>query len=214
MLVRLGLAFALSAATTTMTNIGGCAFADVPGERAHCGCHGFRRVTPERMNSHLHELGRRLGWCVKHGHVPAHDYIHLAERWFSDDGRAQFSNTNFVYGVAPWTTDGSPNAAGIPFTDEDDRMRTMMYSPGHNQVAKEWFCACCGAKVPNRPREWQPSASAPHKKEPHDWWWCSACRASRSKPSKQEMKRKVTAAECHKIDDILASKQTLCSSPA
>ena len=198
------------------SNSRACAFANVSGQHNFCGCHGFMKISPERMELHWRELGRRMWWCIKHGHVPANENLHLAERWFSDDGSAQLNNANFAYGVPPWHSDGTPNPAGIPFTEEDAHLRALVHSPGHGTDAEnQWKCTSCGAVVPRRPRPWIPSAAA--QVEPHDWWWCTGCRQNKPKPSQQQLRRCATAATCHKIQDLWCSKKVYdarCDSPA
>ena len=65
----------------------------------HCGCHGFWAPGDAAIERHESEHMRRIAWCIRHGHVPAHSHVHLAP---GDD-------REFVYGVPPWKPDGSPN---------------------------------------------------------------------------------------------------------
>jgi len=65
-----------------------------------------KEATQEDYTRYQTEVSRRLRWCIDHGeeYWPAHEKAHLAP---GDD-------SEFVFGVAPWMKNGSPNPLGIP----------------------------------------------------------------------------------------------------
>tara|TARA_X000000368_G_scaffold370834_1_gene320264 strand:+ start:1430 stop:1777 length:348 start_codon:yes stop_codon:yes gene_type:complete len=58
---------------------------------------------------HAEEYLLRLTWNLRHGVVPAHQMIHLA-----DPQRTEASDERFAFGVPPFHEDGSPDPLGIP----------------------------------------------------------------------------------------------------
>ena len=153
----------------------------------HCGCHAFLAPTTEQIDRHGKEHMRRLAWCIKEGHKPAHDRVHLAP---GDDSQ-------FVYGVPPWHPDGSPNPQGIFFCPPsyEDTAFVALQREAENAG---WSCSSCNTWIKQIPRAY---TSGP---EPYDWWWCRECRATKCKPSQKELKATALAKTIHKIDKMLA----------
>jgi len=83
-----------------------------------------KEATQEDYTRHQDEVSRRLRWCIDHGeeYWPAHEKVHLAP---GDD-------SEFVFGVAPWMKDGSPNPLGIP------DQQVMHGPPQGFQLIPEW----------------------------------------------------------------------------
>ena len=150
-----------------------------------CGCHGFARPAPEAVERHEREVARRLAWCVREGRVPAHEHKHLAP---GDDSQ-------FVYGVPPWTPDGAPNPAGIYFSPEDPLLTQYGRDPDGD---KGWACTRC--------REWVARAPRPFRggEEPWDWWFCFGCKAKAVKPPAKRLAEAKLAAQCRKIGEMWA----------
>ena len=150
-----------------------------------CGCHRRKAPTMELIDRHEREIIRRMAWCIKNGHVPANEHVHLAPG----------CDENFVYGVPPFQSDGSPNPAGI-YTQPISQYDKDLSAASKNQ-ATGWGCTSCGNWVPVPPRPYVKG------EEPHDWWWCFTCKATKSKPSKIQLRREKEARSCHVITDML-----------
>ena len=158
----------------------------------HCGCHGFWAPGDAAIERHERECMRRMAWCIRNGHVPAHAHLHLAP---GDDGE-------FVYGVPPWKPDGSPNPAGIYYGDlagaaAVERAAMLLQKEAENAG---WTCGGCAAWVPGLQR------ACPHPREPFDWWWCAACKATKAKPSARMRDRQDEATALQKIGDAFAKQ--------
>jgi len=152
-----------------------------------CGCHEFKQPAPEAVERHEREVVRRMAWCMKHGHVPAVEHVHLAP---GDD-------TQFVYGVPPWTSEGEPNPPGIYFTPECPVMRKL----GREQNdARGWTCTRCEEWVAHAPRPYHGG------EEPWDWWFCSACKAKAVKPPAKQREQDRVASQCCKITTYMLSQ--------
>jgi hypothetical protein len=150
-----------------------------------CGCHGFQTPKPEQIERHEREFARRLAWCIQNGKVPAYDYVYMAP---GDDSQ-------FVYGVPPWHADGTPNPQGIYFSppSQEDHALVMLQRDAENTG---WNCTSCNEWVPVMPREYTRGP------EPHDWWWCRSCRATKCKPPQREQKVMARAKTMNKIDQM------------
>ena len=68
-----------------------------------------RLLTDADYKRHAEEYLLRITWNLRHGVVPAHQKIHLA-----DPERTEASDERFAFGVPPFHEDGSPNPLGIP----------------------------------------------------------------------------------------------------
>jgi DNA topoisomerase VI subunit B len=68
-----------------------------------------RLLTDADYKRHSEEYLLRITWNLRHGVVPAHQKIHLA-----DPERTEASDERFAFGVPPFHEDGSPNPLGIP----------------------------------------------------------------------------------------------------
>ena len=156
----------------------------------HCGCHGFWAPGDAAIERHESEHMRRIAWCIRHGHVPAHSHVHLAP---GDD-------REFVYGVPPWKPDGSPNPVGIYFgvvssAAKVERAEMLLQKEAEHAG---WTCTSCAEWVPGLQRP------CPHPREPHDWWWCATCKATKAKPTARARVIQDEAAKLHKIGDMFA----------
>ena len=108
---------------------------------------------------HSDEVSRRLRWCLDNNLWPAHDHVHQAP---GDDGE-------FMFGVAPWHSDGTVNPPGVPCSVPPAVDKSRLIADYDSRSG--WSCTKCGGWVNVRPREAE-------GKEPRDWWWCKACKAS------------------------------------
>jgi len=152
-----------------------------------CGCHEFKQADPEVIERHEREVLRRLKWCIENGHVPAHEHLHLAP---GDD-------TQFVYGVPPWTSDGKPNPMGIYYTPECPVMRKL---GSEQNNAQGWTCTQCKVWVEHAPRSYHGG------EEPWNWWFCMECKAKAVKPSAKLVAREKEARQCVKITTYMSSR--------
>lgn len=149
----------------------------------NCGCHGFRRPDPLTVHRHEREHTRRLAWCIKHNRIPAHDHVHEAP---GDDSQ-------FVYGVAPWFTDGSVNPAGVYYSPDTDNEQEWVRLEKEARDAG-WSCPRCGVWVARVPVDFK------HGAEPWDWWFCTDCKQIAVKPSQKELKAQQLSRVCQKME--------------
>lgn len=149
-----------------------------------CGCRATKCPSTIEIEKHEAEVTRRIVWCIKNSRTPANLYVHEAP---GDDN-------NFVYKVPPWLPDGSVNPCGV-YT-EALSFEEKAFVKLHTEKDKEWICKSCGELVRARPREYISKNGEP---EPWNWWFCPICKASTSKPSKQQMKKEQERKSNHSI---------------
>ena len=138
-----------------------------------CGCRATKSPSSMEIEKHEAEVTRRMVWCLKNGKTPANLHVHKAP---GDDD-------NFVYKVPPWLPDGSVNPCGV-YT-EALSYEEKAFVKLHTEKDKEWICKSCKEIVHARPREFISKNGEP---EPWNWWFCLKCKATKSKPSKKEIR--------------------------
>lgn len=151
----------------------------------NCGCHGFRRPDHLAVHRHEREHMRRLAWCIQQGRTPAHEHVHEAP---GDD-------TQFVYGVPPWHSDGSVNPAGVYFSPDNENEQLWLRLEKEAQDAG-WECPRCSAWIAKVPMAYK------HGVEPWDWWFCADCKQKAVKPSQKVLKEQREAKACQRMESF------------
>lgn len=159
--------------------------------RPNCGCHATERATEEQIRRHENEYCRRLNWCINNKLCPAFDHIH----------KAPGNDAEFVYGVAPWNTDGSVNPCGVynATPTETDR---LLLSYCKESANSSWTCQKCTKVVNRAPLPWNGKGD-----EPWNWWFCFECKSKYCKPPTKTLQQQKIAKQCQKID-VLFAKQS------
>ena len=153
----------------------------------------------QRYKDHIDQLGLCTFWALDRGLHPAHDHRHRAPDGAAvtlpDGTDRTIEYARFYYCVPPWRPDGSVNPAGVAPSDP----AAPAFVP-EDKGPGGYIC-----RAPNCGK-WQQREFVREfagRNEPHDWWWCEACRRSRPKPSKRELEHEREASTCRKIDGFV-----------
>lgn len=128
--------------------------------RPACGCHAPVAPVAELVARHEAEVARRAQWCARQGLEPT--MLNLA--------MAPGDDSQFVYGVKPWTASGEADPRG---------QYSLGLRPAERAQAKEqaalwheepWICTLCAKDMGRPVRAYE------GKEEPVWWFWCDECR--------------------------------------
>ena len=153
--------------------------------RPVCGCHAPRAPTAALVARHEAEVARRTQWCVRHGLEPT--MLNLA--------MAPGDDSQFVYGVKPWTVSGLADPRGqysLGLRAEEREEAKKQAALWHEEP---WICTLCAKDMGRAARAYEGD------NEPFWWYWCDECRVKNKQGPKQEDPR------AQRLDGWLAKKR-------
>lgn len=139
--------------------------------RPACGCHATTAPTEALVHRHDAEVARRVAWCASEG---------LEASW-GNLFQAPGDDTQFVYGVKPWTACGSIDPRGhysLGISAHDKDVSRVQKGLWHEDA---WVCGMCATPLGRRARSYEGEG------EPFWWRWCDKCRLEYRDKGKQAL---------------------------
>jgi hypothetical protein len=163
--------------------------------RTECGVCARKRPSEAAINAHNAEIARRKRLAGKLWYKVTHGTM-LDDSVIANDDM-------FIYGQVPVKLDGSVHPPGewsdTTLSEFEKQQLKLFKEEMHEQ---SWRCTSCKQLVKQTPRAWVPRAG---QTEPVDWWWCTDCRRTKSKPTAKEQKKRKIADNCKKMTQFMSS---------